>query len=229
MVDFCSDVNFANVVDVPDYSIEELTPFVLAEWIRTFYETKWIFSTNGAIGTIQSGFLFLTPANIAGNNIEKDTNFVYDVTTKDLLFEPANSQLTPCATVIAYLLQLTRCSTVIHTCSEASIEVTRMQEGNFVLQVSGNECIKGVWDFYKNAHYVINDTLCIPIIENERNEEELLKSLKTLFEYPIPSCAVLIRGRGLYVWGPSWELAKTSCENIENILEEEFLTLSLIL
>lgn len=57
--------------------------------------------------------------------------------------------------------------------------------------------------------YNYNEKLIIPIIENTPFEEDLTESLaKAIAEYPATT-AVLVRRHGVYVWGDTWESAKT--------------------
>lgn len=49
----------------------------------------------------------------------------------------------------------------------------------------------------------------MPIIENTPFEEDLTDSLaRAIEEYP-ETCAVLVRRHGVYVWGDTWQQAKT--------------------
>jgi len=51
--------------------------------------------------------------------------------------------------------------------------------------------------------------LVIPIIENTPFERDLKDDLDdTIIHYP-ETCAVLVRRHGIYVWGDSWQQAKT--------------------
>ncbi|GAB5577718.1 methylthioribulose-1-phosphate dehydratase [Prionailurus iriomotensis] len=57
-----------------------------------------------------------------------------------------------------------------------------------------------------------DDMLVVPIIENTPEEKDLKERMaRAINEYP-DSCAVLVRRHGVYVWGETWEQAKTMCE-----------------
>ncbi|XP_008293767.1 methylthioribulose-1-phosphate dehydratase-like, partial [Stegastes partitus] len=57
-----------------------------------------------------------------------------------------------------------------------------------------------------------DDCLVVPIVENTPEEKDLKDRMaRAMEEYP-DSCAVLVRRHGVYVWGESWEKAKTMCE-----------------
>lgn len=52
----------------------------------------------------------------------------------------------------------------------------------------------------------------MPIIENTPFEKDLEERMnETMQEYP-GSTAILVRRHGLYVWGETWQKAKTQCE-----------------
>lgn len=57
--------------------------------------------------------------------------------------------------------------------------------------------------------YRYDDMLVVPIIENTPEEKDLKERMAcAMNEYP-DSCAVLVRRHGVYVWGETWEKAKT--------------------
>lgn len=57
-----------------------------------------------------------------------------------------------------------------------------------------------------------DEELVVPIIENTPFERDLEESLaKAVAEYP-GTTAVLVRRHGIYVWGDTWQKAKTQCE-----------------
>lgn len=54
-----------------------------------------------------------------------------------------------------------------------------------------------------------DDTLVVPIIENTPEEKDLKDRMARAMEQYPDACAVLVRRHGVYVWGESWEKAKT--------------------
>lgn len=69
--------------------------------------------------------------------------------------------------------------------------------------------IKGIWNAKLKRNHFFNEELIVPIIENTCWEEDLTESLlEALNKYP-HTCAVLVRRHGIYVWGDTWEKAKT--------------------
>lgn len=62
--------------------------------------------------------------------------------------------------------------------------------------------------FYAALHRY-DDTLVVPIIENTPEERDLKDRMALAMEEYPNSCAVLVRRHGVYVWGESWEKAKT--------------------
>ena len=70
-----------------------------------------------------------------------------------------------------------------------------------LLTISGF-CVEG-------KYLRFDELLVVPIIENTCEEEELKNAMaEAMKDYP--ECpAVLVRRHGLYVWGPTWQKAKT--------------------
>jgi methylthioribulose 1-phosphate dehydratase/enolase-phosphatase E1 len=82
-----------------------------------------------------------------------------------------------------------------------------------VLRITHLEMLKGV------GHHGYDDVLEIPIIDNRPSEDLLADQLESVIkEYP--NCnAVLVRRHGVYVWGDSWEQAKTQCESFDYLFQ----------
>ncbi|KJH43634.1 hypothetical protein DICVIV_10352 [Dictyocaulus viviparus] len=109
---------------------------------------------------------------------------------------------------------------VIHTHSKAANLITQLIKLD-TFEISHQEYIKGVTDQFTGRNLSYEDTLIIPIIENQSQEEELLvrtglaKCLRTYRR----SCATLVRNHGIFVWGSTWEKAKIMAECIDYLLD----------
>ncbi|XP_023133437.2 methylthioribulose-1-phosphate dehydratase-like [Amphiprion ocellaris] len=100
---------------------------------------------------------------------------------------------------------------VIHTHSKAAVMATLLYPGK-EFRITHHEMIKGIRKGTSGTNYWYDDCLVVPIIENTPEEKDLKDRMaRAMEEYP-DSCAVLVRRHGVYVWGESWEKAKTMCE-----------------
>lgn len=71
------------------------------------------------------------------------------------------------------------------------------------------EMIKGIYDYKLKRNLRYDEELIVPIIENTPFEKDLEHDLgRAMKEYP-GSQAVLVRRHGIYVWGDTWQKAKT--------------------
>ena len=120
-------------------------------------------------------------------------------------------------TPIWYLIYKHRPSamSIIHTHSMHSQLATLLDpsEKSKTLRLTHLEMVKGV------GGHAYDDVLEIPILDNRPSEEMLAPQMeKALKEYP--KCnAVLVRRHGLFVWGDSWEQAKTQAESFDYLFE----------
>lgn len=68
---------------------------------------------------------------------------------------------------------------------------------------------QGIYDHKLGRYLRYDEELFVPIIENTPFEKDLEDRMNaTMQEYP-GSTAILVRRHGLYVWGETWQKAKT--------------------
>lgn len=139
--------------------------------------------------------------------------FVCDMEERDISCPPAwknlrKSQCTPLF-MNAYIMR--GAQAVIHTHSKAAVMATLLYPGK-EFRITHQEMIKGIRKGTSGTNYRYDDSLVVPIVENTPEEKDLKDRMaRAMEEYP-DSCAVLVRRHGVYVWGESWEKAKTMCE-----------------
>ena len=80
-------------------------------------------------------------------------------------------------------------------------------------RVSHLEMIKGL------AGHGYADELVIPIIENTARECQLTASLRAAMAAHPAAPAVLVRRHGVYVWGATWQAAKTQAECLHYLFQ----------
>ena len=69
--------------------------------------------------------------------------------------------------------------------------------------------LKGIRNQKLGRNYNYDEELVVPIIENTPWEADLKDRMaKVIEEYP-ETTAVLVRRHGVYVWGDTWQQAKT--------------------
>ncbi len=115
---------------------------------------------------------------------------------------------------------------VIHTHSIHAVLVTMMLKDDSGVQgkatewrISNQEMIKGIRVGSTKQNYRYFDELCVPIIENTAEEMDLKESMRKAIEAYPKTNAVLVRRHGIYVWGESWEKAKSMAECYDYLLE----------
>ena len=121
--------------------------------------------------------------------------------------------MTPLWFIVYRLRPKTKC--VIHTHSMNAQLATLLDTSEQAdeLRITHLEMIKGV------GGHAYDDMLTIPIIKNMPSENLLGPDLEVALKR-YPKCnAVLVRRHGVYVWGESWEQAKTQLECFDYVFE----------
>lgn len=97
---------------------------------------------------------------------------------------------------------------VIHTHSMNAVMATLLWPGE-CFRCTHLEMIKGIRNDATGEYLRYDDELVVPIIENTPFEADLKQHMyDAMLKYP-ESSAVLVRRHGVYVWGPTWQQAKT--------------------
>ncbi|KAM9816925.1 methylthioribulose-1-phosphate dehydratase [Neosynchiropus ocellatus] len=139
--------------------------------------------------------------------------FVCDLQERDICCPPAWKKLkkSQCTPLFMNAYRMRGAHAVIHTHSKAAVMATLLYPGK-EFRITHQEMIKGIRKGSSGSNYQYDDTLVVPIVENTPEEKDLKDRMaRAMEEYP-ESCAVLVRRHGVYVWGETWEKAKTMCE-----------------
>jgi methylthioribulose-1-phosphate dehydratase len=185
---------------------------LVAHLCEGFYRLGWVSGTGGSISIKHGNRIFMAPSSVQKERMQPQDLFVLDSTGREL-YSPMPLPGTPrlklsqCAPLFHQAFTLRGAGACIHTHDMNAVMVTLLGGGHETeFRVTHQEMIKGI------AGHGFVDECVVPIIENTPHECDLADSLaEAMKRYP-KSNAVLVRRHGVYVWGNSWEAAKTQAE-----------------
>uniref|UniRef100_A0A5F5PRB9 Methylthioribulose-1-phosphate dehydratase n=1 Tax=Equus caballus TaxID=9796 RepID=A0A5F5PRB9_HORSE len=161
----------------------------------------------------RSNEIYIAPSGVQKERIQPEDMFVCDINEQDLSGPPASKNLkkSQCTPLFMNAYTMRGAGAVIHTHSKAAVLATLLFPGR-EFKITHQEMIKGIRKCTSGGYYRYDDMLVVPIVENTPEEKDLKERMaRAMNEYP-DSCAVLVRRHGVYVWGETWEKAKTMCE-----------------
>lgn len=125
--------------------------------------------------------------------------------------QPKKLKKSQCTPLFMNAYTMRDAGAVIHTHSKAAVMATLLYPG-VEFKITHQEMIKGIKKCKSGGYYRYDEELVVPIIENTPEEKDLTERMvRAMEDYP-DSCAVLVRRHGVYVWGDTWQKAKTMCE-----------------
>jgi len=179
---------------------------------RHFYDLGWVTGTGGGVSIKLGNEIYIAPSGVQKERIQPCDLFIQDMQGNDLSF-PQNTALkkSQCTPLFMAAYTLRNAGAVIHTHSKVALMATLLYPGK-TFTCTHLEMIKGIYNPVKKRHFRYDETLTVPIIENTPFEEDLKDRMAQVMEEYPESCAVLVRRHGVYVWGDTWEKAKTMNE-----------------
>lgn len=186
---------------------------LIPEMCRLFYTLGWVTGTGGGLTIKKGDEIYIAPSGVQKERIEPTDLFVTNMEEEDLASPPPakmfkKSQCTPLF-MNAYTMR--GAGAVIHTHSKAAVMATLLHHGK-EFRITHQEMIKGIRKCTSGGYYRYDEELVVPIVENTPEEKDLKDRMaRAMEEYP-DTCAVLVRRHGVYVWGETWQKAKTMCE-----------------
>lgn len=186
---------------------------LIPELCRLFYQLGWVTGTGGGISVKRGDHIYIAPSGVQKERIQPEDMFVCDVDERDISSPPPWKRLkkSQCTPLFMNAYNMRSAEAVIHTHSKAAVMATLLFPGK-EFRITHQEMIKGIRKGNSGTNYRYDEMLTVPIIENTPEERDLKERMaRAMEEYP-DSCAVLVRRHGVYVWGESWEKAKTMCE-----------------
>ena len=176
---------------------------LIAELCRDFYRLGWVSGTGGGVSVRQGDRIFMAPSGVQKERMAAEDMFELD-DAGAVLSPPEHGKLSECAPLFMNAYRMRNAGAVLHSHSVHAVMATLLFEDTF--EATHLEMLKGL------RGHGYRDRLVVPIIENTPREAELSDSMaKAMADFPDVD-AVLVRRHGVYVWGESWQQAKTQAE-----------------
>lgn len=186
---------------------------LIPQLCRQFYDLQWVTGTGGGISIKYENKIYIAPSGVQKERMCPDEIFVQNMEGQDLELPPVEKKLkkSQCTPLFMSAYRLRNAGAVIHTHSKFAVMVTLLWPGK-EFRITHLEMIKGIRNQKLGRALRYDEELVVPIIENTPFEEDLTDSLAdAIHKYP-ETCAVLVRRHGVYVWGDTWQQAKTMTE-----------------
>ncbi|PIA15218.1 putative methylthioribulose-1-phosphate dehydratase [Coemansia reversa NRRL 1564] len=191
---------------------------LIPELCRQFYQLGWVTGTGGGISIREGTNVYIAPSGVQKERIEPSDLFVLALQTREVLRSPPPPIKPSACTPLFYnAYSMRNAGACIHTHSQNAVLATMLYGDEFV--ISHQEMIKGIRRGQSKSNLRFFDTLRVPIVENTAEEEDLTNRMAEAMEKYPETCAVLVRRHGVYVWGESWEKAKTMAECYDYLFE----------
>ncbi|KAJ1964287.1 Methylthioribulose-1-phosphate dehydratase [Dipsacomyces acuminosporus] len=191
---------------------------LIPELCQLFYTLGWVTGTGGGISIRDGESVYIAPSGVQKERIQPKDLFVLALSTRQVLRAPQPPIKPSACTPLFYNAYTMRgAGACIHTHSQNAVLATMLYDKEFT--ISHQEMIKGIRRGQTKTNLRFFDTLRVPIVENTAEEENLTNRMAAAMEQYPETCAVLVRRHGVYVWGESWEKAKTMAECYDYLFE----------
>jgi len=178
---------------------------LVAELCRQFYHLGWCTGTGGGMSLREGDRIYMAPSGVQKERIQPEDVFVLDRDGK-VVERPADPTLrvSECLPLFYNAYRIRDAGAVLHSHSRHAVLATLLSTDAF--RVRHLEMVKGLRA--KGWH----DPVAVPIIENTAHECDLTDRMAEAMRAQPDVDAVLVRRHGVYVWGPTWQKAKTQAE-----------------
>ncbi|CAG8610448.1 11258_t:CDS:2, partial [Paraglomus brasilianum] len=190
---------------------------LIPELCKLFYSLGWVTGTGGGISIRNGDNVYIAPSGVQKERISPKDLFVLTLSTQCNLRSPPSLKPSACTPLFFNAYTLRQAGACIHTHSQNAVMVTLLYRDQF--KITHQEMIKGIKKGSTEENMMFDEMLVVPIVENTLFEEELTARMaKAIEDYPETN-AVLVRRHGVYVWGKTWEKAKTMTECYDYLFE----------
>ncbi|XP_071809367.1 methylthioribulose-1-phosphate dehydratase-like isoform X1 [Asterias amurensis] len=193
---------------------------LIPELLTHFYHLGWVTGTGGGLSIRKGNEIYIAPSGVQKERVQPEDLFVTTIEEEDISVPPPHKKLkkSQCTPLFMNAYTLRNAGAVIHTHSKHAVLATLLYPGK-EFRITHMEMIKGIRKDKSGGNLRYDEELVVPIVENTPQEKDLKDRMaRAMEEYP-ETCAVLVRRHGIYVWGETWEKAKSMCECYDYLLE----------
>ncbi|XP_022654291.1 methylthioribulose-1-phosphate dehydratase-like isoform X2 [Varroa destructor] len=191
---------------------------LIPELCRQFYHLGWVTGTGGGISLRQGDIVYMAPSGVQKERVQTEDIFVSNMRSGDVLYAPKGLKQSECGPLFMNAYRMRNAGAVIHSHSKHTVMATLLYPGKEFV-VTHFEMIKGLRKDGTSTAYRYDERLVIPIIENTCFEKDLEQSMAEAMRQHPQTPAVLVRRHGAYIWGETWQRAKTQAECLDYLCE----------
>jgi methylthioribulose-1-phosphate dehydratase len=194
---------------------------LIPDLCAVFYRLGWVTGTGGGISIRRGNEIYIAPSGVQKERLKPDDMYVLTpqgVLVPDLSPPPARKlTMSQCTPLFMAAYTMRNAGACIHTHSQNAVMATLLFGD--VFRITHQEMIKGIRVGSTGTNLKYYDLLEVPIIENTAEEQDLTdRMVAAMNQFPNTN-AVLVRRHGVYVWGETWQTAKTMCECYDYLFE----------
>jgi len=204
-----------NAEEARHVSAVEQTKSLICDLMKQFYDQGWCSGTGGGISIrVDPQTIVMAPSGVQKERMKETDLFVLSSNFK-VACPPitAGLKLSECAPLFQAAYEVRGAGAVLHSHALSACLVTTLPSCATEWAITGFEMIKGIKG-HRNT-----DVLTVPVIDNTEREAELTEKLRRVIELYPRTFAVLVRHHGVYIWGDSWQHAKTQAECYHYLFE----------
>ncbi|XP_066980010.1 probable methylthioribulose-1-phosphate dehydratase isoform X1 [Macrobrachium rosenbergii] len=193
---------------------------LICELGQVFYSLGWVSGTGGGISIKTGDQIYVAPSGVQKERLQPEDIFVLSPDGEEVVIPPLqkNLKISQCTPLFMLAYKMRGAGAVIHSHSKAAVMATLAYPGP-EFRVTHLEMIKGIKCGSEDRQMRYDEELIVPIIENTPFEADLADSMSQALELYPDTQAVLVRRHGVYVWGDTWEKAKTMAESYDYLFD----------
>ncbi|KAK7021118.1 hypothetical protein SK128_028327 [Halocaridina rubra] len=193
---------------------------LICELGQVFYNLGWVSGTGGGISIKLGEEIYVAPSGVQKERLQPEDIFVLNTSGEEVIVPPPHKKLSKsqCTPLFMLAYKMRGAGAVIHSHSKAAVLASLCYSGP-EFKVTHLEMIKGIKCGSEDRPMRYDEELVVPIIENTPFEADLADSMSQVLELYPDTHAVLVRRHGVYVWGDTWEKAKTMAESYDYLFD----------